>query len=436
MRTFLFCLIVGTAFYSAVSSAVAENWPGWRGPQGDGTSSETDVPVSWDGVTGENIAWKTAVPGVGHGSPIVWEDRILLVSCLEQQQQRILLCLDRATGDILWQTVVSESILETRHRLNSYASGTPATDGKTIYVSFLMADGHEVPAPNVGAPRPVTPGEILVAAYDFNGKELWRATPGTFISAHGFCSSPVIYEDLLIINGDHDGESYIAALDRATGKTVWKTPREHKTRSYCTPIIRDVAGKTQMVLSGSMRIVSLDPRTGQRFWHVEGPTEQFVASMVFDGSQFFMVAGYPTDHVMSIKPDGTGDVTDTHVAWHSTEVKCYVPSPVVVGKQLFVADDRGTANCYDTATGKRIWRDRLGKHYSASLITANNRVYFLADDGITKVVQAGDAPEVIHENPLGEYAFASPAISNGQLFIRGEKHLFAIGQPLQDATAN
>ena len=251
------------------SQAVAENWPGWRGPRGDGTSLETNVPTSWDGESGENVAWKVAVPGVGHASPVIWQNRIFLVSCLEEEQERVLICLDRATGKTLWQKTVVKSILETKHRLNSHASGTPATDGKTVYVTFLAADGHEVPAPNVGKARPVTPGEMVVAAYDFDGNRLWEVKPGEFTSVHGFCSAPVIYRNLLIVNGDHDGTSYVVALDRFTGKTVWKTFREHKTRSYCTPIIRDVAGKTQMVMTGSKRIVSFDPLTGQQHWLVE-----------------------------------------------------------------------------------------------------------------------------------------------------------------------
>ncbi|MEO2018384.1 MAG: PQQ-binding-like beta-propeller repeat protein [Fuerstiella sp.] len=413
---------------SVGSQAVAENWPCWRGPRGDGTSMETNVPTSWNGRTGDNIAWKVAIPGVGHASPVIWQNRIFLVSCLEEEQKRVLICLDRTSGRTLWQKTVVESILETKHRLNSHASGTPATDGKTIYVTFLAADGHEVPAPNVGNARPVTPGEMVVAAYDFDGNRLWEVKPGEFTSVHGFCSAPVIYRNLLIVNGDHDGDSYVVGLDRSTGKTVWKTSREHKTRSYCTPIIRDVAGKTQMVMTGSKRIVSFDPQTGKQHWRVEGPTEQFVSSMVFDGRKFYMTAGYPTHHVMGIKPDGSGDVTDTHVAWHSTQAKCYVPSPVLVGRHLFVADDRGTANCFDTENGERLWQDRLGNHFSASLITANGLAYFIADDGTTKLVRPGPKLDVVQQNPLGEFTFASPAISNGQLFIRGEKHLFAIGQ--------
>ena len=426
MRPDTFCVTLA-CFVSFATQISAENWPCWRGPRGDGSVVDVNAPVSWNGETGENITWKIPVPGSGHSSPIIWEDRIFLTSCREETQERLLTCLDRESGRTIWEKTVVKSKLETRHRLNSYASGTPATDGKTVYVTFLVVDGHEIPAPNVGNTRPVTPGEIMVAAYDFNGTQLWKRTIGSFISAHGFCSSPVIYKDLLIINGDHDGESYVAALNRTTGSPVWKVPRQHKTRSYCTPLIRDVDGRTQMVLTGSLRIISLDPQTGNQHWVVEGPTEQFVSSMVFDGQKFYMTAGFPTHHVMGIRADGKGDVTTTHVAWHSKQAKCYVPSPVLVGKHLFVADDRGTANLFDTESGERIWQDRLGKHFSASLIAANGLAYFTADDGITKLVRPGAKMDVLHENSLGEYTFASPAVSNGQLFIRGEKHLFAIG---------
>jgi outer membrane protein assembly factor BamB len=418
-----------------VGSASAENWPGWRGLHGDGTSAETSVPTEWDGETSENIAWKTEIPGTGHASPVVWGDAIFLTTCVEDTTERKLLRLDRATGEIVWQTTVATSVLETKHRLNSYASGTPATDGQTVYVTFLVADGHEVPAPNVGTSRPVTPGEIVVAAYDFAGEQKWLVKLGGFTSVHGFCSSPVIYGDLLIINGDHDGDSYVAALNRVTGKTVWKVDRKHKTRSYCTPLIRQVNGRDLLVLSGSKRVAAYDPATGEMVWFIEGPTEQFVASMVYDGQKFYMSAGFPSHHVMAIDPTGSGDVTDSHVVWHSTEAKCYVPSPVLAGNRLFVSDDRGTVNCFNTQTGERVWRDRLGMHYSASLVTANGLVYFTADDGITKVVRPADQLDVVAENRLGEYTFASPAISSGQIFIRGEKHLFAIGSGVTVAVA-
>ncbi|MCA9225867.1 MAG: PQQ-binding-like beta-propeller repeat protein [Planctomycetales bacterium] len=414
------------AFANDVS---AENWPCWRGPRGDGTSSENNVPTRWNGETGENIRWKVALPGEGHASPIVWGDRLFVVSCLTDSEERVLICLDRKSGRELWQRTVVKSPLETKHALNSYASGTPATDGELVYVAFLEVDGSTIPAPNVGKPRPITPGQMVVAAYDFEGRQKWIVRPGGFISAHGFCSSPVLFQDSVIVNGDHDGDSYVVALNRTNGEVVWRTPREHKTRSYVTPIIRDVDGRTQMVFSGSKSIVSLDPTDGSRHWYIDGPTEQFVASMVYDGQMFYMTAGFPTYHVMGIRPDGSGDVTATHVAWEANNAKCYVPSPVVVDGYLMVADDRGTANCFRAETGERLWQERLGKHFSTSLLTANGLVYFIADDGLTKVVRPGAELNVLAENPLGEDCYSSAAISDGELFIRGEKHLFCIANP-------
>lgn len=415
--------------WHASHRAEAENWPGWRGPTGDGQSGETDLPLKWDGEQ-VNLRWKTAIPGEGHSSPIIWEDRVFLTTCDLQTQARQLLCLDQQTGQIRWQTTVFKSPLETRHRFNSFASGTPATDGERVYVAFLKVDGSTIDAPNVGAPRPVTPGEIVVAAYDFNGRAVWKAVIGEFVSAHGFCSCPVIYKDQIIINGDHDGDSYLAAMDKQTGQLLWKRSREHQTRSYVTPLIREIAGRPQMVLSGSQHVASYNPETGERLWWVDGPTEQFVSSMVFDGEKFYLTAGYPTYHVMAIDPRGAGNVTQTHVVWHKTNAKCYVPSPVVVDGYLFVADDHGIANCFDTRTGERLWRERLGRHFSTSLVSADGLVYFLDDDGRTSIIRPGPEPDVLATNGIGEECRASPAIAQGCLYFRGTQHLFCIGRPV------
>lgn len=234
-----------------------ENWPGWRGPRGDGTSTETGLPREWSDTA--NVAWKTPVPGTGHASPIVWGDRIFLVSALEESQERALLAFDATTGDRLWQKTVVTSPLEDKHPLNSFASSTPATDGELVYVAFLDRD------------------EMVVAAYDFQGAERWQVRPGPFASKHGFCTCPVLFENLVIVNGDHDGQSFLAALDRATGKPVWKIERPNHTRSYVTPIIREYAGRTQLILSGNKCVASYDPHTGEQYWEIDGPTEQFVA---------------------------------------------------------------------------------------------------------------------------------------------------------------
>jgi len=419
-------LVLSTFLLTA--AALAENWPGWRGPRGDGTSLATNLPRHWDGATNNNILWKVRIPGEGHASPIVWKDRIFLVTCLRENEQRALLCLDRQSGETLWKRNVLKSGLETKHKLNSYASSTPVTDGQLVYVSFLETGDRTVPARNVSTPRPTKAGEMVIAAYDFSGNQQWLVRPGEFASVHGYCSNPVLHKDLIIVNGDHDGNSYILALQKNTGQTVWKTPRDHKTRSYVTPLIRNVAGKTQMVFSGSEHIISLNPDDGSRYWSITGPTEQFVASMVFDGQLFYMAAGYPTYHVMGIRPDGNGDVTQSHVAWHVTNARCYVPSPVLVGNYLLVADDRGTANCFETSTGERLWQERLGMHYSASLIAAEGLAYFLSDDGIMTIVRPGPELEIVAENSLNENCYASPAISASNIFLRAEQHLYCIQQ--------
>jgi len=413
-----FLLAVSTALIAAEPKS--ENWPGWRGPRGDGSSLETGLPTKWDGKSGENIAWAAAIPGSGHSSPVVWDDRIFLQTCLEENRQRVLLCLDRTDGKLLWQQTVAQAPLEKKHALNSFASGTPTTDGELVFVSFLL--------PQFESTKERTPGEMVVAAYDLAGKQKWLVNPGQFASTHGFCSSPVLFEDKVIVNGDHDGEAYIVALDRLTGKTLWKINRENKTRSYVTPIIRQIDGRTQMILSGSKSVASYDPHDGTRHWIMDGPTEQFVASMVYDGQLLYLTAGFPEHHILALKPDGRGKIADEAIVWRTKKGCSYVPSPVLCNEYFLVAADNGTASCYEARSGKLCWMERLGKHYSASLVAADGLVYFLADDGAVKVIRPGEKLDVVAENQLGEYCYASPAISQGQIFLRGEKHLFCIGK--------
>ena len=197
---------------------MAENWPGWRGPSGDGISSENekDLPTHWS--SEENIAWRTPLAGEGHSSPIIWGNYVFLTTSLTEKNERRLLCLNRLDGKTVWDQVVVSSPPESIHPLNSRASGTPSTDGEYVYVNFMLAKGEKIIAPNVSSERLITPGRIVVAAYDFTGKEKWKSDVGDFVSAHGFNSSPVLFEDLVIINGDHDGDAYIVALDRGTGE--------------------------------------------------------------------------------------------------------------------------------------------------------------------------------------------------------------------------
>jgi outer membrane protein assembly factor BamB len=236
-----------------------------------------------------------------------------------------------------------------------------------------------------------------------------------------------LYRDLVIVNGDHDGEAYLAALDQKSGEIKWKVPRENKTRSYSTPIIRTIDKREQMILCGSKSVASYDPANGKRHWIIDGPTEQFVASMVYNGKYAFVTGGFPERHILAIRPEGRGNVTETHIAWRATRGAAYVPSPIVVGPYFLVVSDSGIASCFKAEDGTRFWMERLGGGHSASAITTSGLAYFVSDRGITTVLKPGPKFEVIAKNDLKELVSSSPAISQGQIFIRGQKHLYCIG---------
>ena len=410
---------VGVTAGLLLTAVQAENWPGWRGPRGDGTSRETVAPLRWSET--ENIRWKVPIPGKGHSSPIVWNDRVFVTTCIEANGQRLLLCLDRSSGRERWRRTVFTGPLERIHRLNSYASSTPATDGHYVWVSFLDRS------------------RMLIVCYDFNGEEIWRKSPGRFYSRHGYCSSPVLYKDLVIVNGDQDGEAWIVALDKATGRERWRADRPNRTRSYCVPILIQHGGKTQLVLSGSKCVAAYDPDTGEQLWIVDGPTDQFVASLVYRDGILFVTGGYPEYHLMAIRPDGRGNVTKTHVAWHHRRVgnrrAAYVPSPIAHGHRFFLVTDIGYVSCLDIATGKTIWHRRLGRHFSASPVSVGDRLYFCDDDGNTFVVAAADQFRLLAKNTLDDECYASPAVSDGEIFIRTLKRLYCIRETAASAGA-
>ncbi len=410
MKRYLFLLVQLVCGFEMLFPAVAvENWPGWRGPRGDGTvEAGSDLPVKWS--VPENVIWKTALPGKGHASPVIWQDRIFLVEAVKETEQRVLISLDRRDGKVLWQKTVIKAPIEHIHPLNSYASSTPATDGERVYVSFLDDK------------------KMFVAAYDFDGKQIWKKHPGVFSSVHGYCASPVLWKDKVIINGDHDGEAYIVALDRVTGETIWKTSRPNKTRSYCTPIIRKIDGRNQLILSGSKSVASYDPDSGKQHWVIDGPTEQYVASLVYNGKNLFMTCGFPERHLLSIDPHGSGNVTATHVSWRTSDDCSYVPSPVLVGEYLLMVSDKGVASCFFADSGEKLWKKKLLKRHSASLISANGLAYFLSDKGIMTVVKPGKTYQQVAQNQLGEATNASPAVYDGKFYLRGDKHLYCIGK--------
>ena len=385
----------------------AENWPCWRGPRGDGSSLDTNVPVKWSST--QNVAWKTPIPGAGHSSPVIWENNLFLTTALVDTQERVLLALDSRSGKVVWQRTVIKSPLEAKNNENSYASSTPTTDGENVYVTFL--DGKEV----------------VVAAYDFNGKQLWLVRPGGFYSQWGFSHTPVLFEDKVIVVCDSKGENFMVAVNRADGRVQWKVPREQPTQSYSAPLVAKMAGRMQMVVAGNKSVTSYDPRDGKRLWIVDGPSDDSVITPVYNNNAGLVLSctSWPKRVLLAIKPDGEGNVTETKVAWSTPNGAPYVPSPISVGDYFFTASFSKEACCYEAATGRVVWKEPVGLHH-ASPVSANGLVYFLNDDGVMHVIKAGEKFELVARNELGEKTYASPAISRGRMYLRTYKHLYCI----------
>ncbi len=390
-------------------TARTQNWPGWRGPNGDGTSTETNLPIEWDSTN--NVIWKSKIPGVGHSSPVVWNDRIFTLTAFPETKEKVLLCYDSRNGELLWEKTVVKGSWEKKHADNSHASGTPVTDGKRVYLSFL--DGEDA----------------IVAAYDFSGNQVWLQRPGTFSSPHGYSCSPILYKDKVIINGNSKGDSFLAALSKTDGSVIWKVLHPNKAHSFSTPIIRELAGKIQMIFLGNQEIASYNPDNGEKYWFISGPSEDFCSSPVYNENSglLFISSAWPQRHLLAVNPDGKGDVTDSKVVWRTTKGACYVPSPVTAGDYLFSTMTNGRVHCIDVKTGDTYWEENLGRQYSSPVL-ANGLVYMPNDDGVITVIKPGVSFEVVAKNTIGERMNASPAISNGKIYLRGEKHLFCIGE--------
>jgi len=405
LRFLNFILLILILITGSVTKA--QNWPCWRGPNGDGTTIETNLPLRWDSVT--NVVWKIPVPGTGYSSPVIWNDKLFLVSALLETHEKILLCYDCKKGDLVWQKTVLRTAFEQKHDNNSYASGTPATDGNLIYVSFL--DGKDV----------------VVAAYDFSGKQVWMQRPGTFFSPHGYSCSPALFEDKVIINGDSQGDSFVAALSKTDGHIIWKVLHEKPAHSFSTPIFRKMAGKMQMIFCGNREIASYNPNDGSKYWYVSGPSEDFCSSPVYNEKSGLLLvsSAWPERILFAIKPDGKGDVTKSKVVWQSKKGAYYVPSPVCTDDYLFTTMTTGEVHCIEIATGKILWLQKMGQQYSSPVL-ANGLVYMPNDEGVITVIKPGPKFEYVAKNPIGEKMYASPAISNGKIYIRGFQHLFCI----------
>jgi outer membrane protein assembly factor BamB len=408
-RNVVFAILLGVLLAAAGPMAQAESWPGWRGPRGDGTCIEQNVVTDWDP---SGALWKIEIPGKGHASPIVWGDQVCTVTGIAATKERILLCIDRTSGKILWQETVVKGPLEKLHKENSYASSTPVTDGERVFVTFRVGD------------------EILVAAHELaTGKQLWQVRPGTHKGEWGFSNPPVLFKDKVIIDGDGKDKSFLIALSRSDGKTIWRNNRTNKGISYSAPYIRDFAGHTQLIQCGDRCVAGFNPETGERLWKVDGPSQEFVATPVYSeiAGLVFISSSWPKQVLLAIRPDGRGDVTKTHVAWSDRKGAPYVPSMLVVGDLLLSINRSGTVFCYEAATGKVYWQEKLGRHHASPLLVGG-LVFFINDNGQINVIKPGKEFESVATYELGESCYASPAISDGHVFVRGFQHLFCFGK--------
>jgi len=436
----VFCLLTIVSL-SGATFAKSGNWPQWRGPDGQGVSDETGLPSEWSAT--RNVKWKTPLAGRGHSSPIVWGKKIFLTTALDGEvipgrtagvthklqdgtdfvhpdatganlkHTFKVICLDRESGKVLWERVAYEGpVYDSRHKKASFASSTPATDGKYVFAFF---------------------GSEGLYAYDFKGKLVWKQEMGKLGTASvGYGVSPVLYENLVIMQCDESGgHSFIVAFNKASGKEAWRVARKVDV-TWTTPVlVRTAKGTTELVTAAAEAIIAYDPATGKELWRHKGLESNAVPSPVVSNDLVVLTSGYPAKIALAIRAGGTGDITGTpQLAWTYNKGTAYVPSPILYGQYLYLMTDRGLLTCLDAITGKVQYEGgRVPKAttFLASPVAFEGMIFLTNEDGDTYVVKAGPKHEILRTNSLGEAVAASPAIADHKLFIRTDKNLYCIG---------
>ena len=418
----LFLFSVASVFAVAVISVSAENWPAWRGPLANGISGETGLPTKWS--TTENIAWKLPVPSRSGATPIIWNNHIFLnVATAMTTGDLELWAVDRVKGEPLWKRPLGGG--NNQQRKQNMSTPSPVTDGTTVWVMT---------------------GTGILKAFDFKGTELWmrdvQKDYGFFGLNWGYASSPLLHDGALFIQVLHgmrtDDPSYVMKIDGKTGKTMWKVERPTNAISespdaYTTPLLVKTEKATEIAVTGGDIVTAHDPATGKELWRAQGlnptndPNYRIVASPVMAGG--LIIAPTRNRPMLALRPGGTGDVTTSHKAW-SFDQGPDVPSPISDGKLLYVLRDNGVIHALDVQTGTVVWgpeRLKTGA-YSSSPVLADGKLYVTSEnEGLTSVFAAGPKFQILSENPLDDYCLASPAVSNGQIFIRTDRFLWAIG---------
>jgi outer membrane protein assembly factor BamB len=423
------------------------SWPSFRGARAAGVADGQRLPDTWNPKTGENILWQTRIPGLGHSSPVVWGDRVFVTSAVSSRGQAtfkpglygdgdasddrsphrwMLFAVDASSGKIVWERVAFEGPpVDTRHIKSTYASATPATDGRTVVVSF---------------------GSQGIYAYDVNGTFRWKVDLGHVkVGAYdipsfewGPASSPILLEDLVILQVDTHLDSFLLGLDAATGALRWKTERD-ELPSWGTPTVAHTDGGPELVTNGSKYVRGYDPRTGKELWRLGGSSKITAPTPIFSDGLFVVASGRaPERPIFVVKSGARGDLTlkdgatsGGAVLWSRTGRGSYMPTPLVYAGILYVLANNGVFDAYDLKTGAEIYRQRLpyvGSGYSASPVAADGKIYLSSEDGEMLVVLAGREFTHVGTNTMGELLMATPALSNGVMFVRGTDHLFAIGR--------
>jgi outer membrane protein assembly factor BamB len=412
-RSRLFLALLGVVLTGA--NASCDDWPEFRGPTGQGIAKADALPTEWS--PKKNVAWKRAIPGSGWSSPIIAAGKVYLTSAVAIPAGKDLslraLCLDAKTGAIDWNKEVlrQDSNKAPRiHGKNSHASPTPIVSGNRLYVHF----GHQG-----------------TACVDLTGKLQWTYRD-PYPPVHGNGGSPVLVDDKLVFSTDGRSERYIVALNTKDGKRAWRTKRSgtaDRNFSFSTPLVITVDGKKQIISPSSNMVAAYDPKTGDEIWHLRYEGYSVIPRPVYGQGLVFISTGYDSPVALAIRPDGKGDVTDTHLAWSLKEGAPNTPSMLLLGAELYMVSDRGIASCVEAKTGKVHWTRRLaGNGYSASPIAAGGNIYFLSENGIGTVVKAGKTFAQVARNDLGERTLASYAVSDGALFIRTAANLYRIGK--------
>ncbi len=385
----------------------ADDWPWWRGPSFDNRAARPqNPPVHWSQT--ENVVWKAAVPGRGHGSPCIWGNRIFLATADEAAEIQYLRCYHRQTGEPLWQTEIQRGGFPEKSPRNSHASSTAACDGRRVYIPFLA---H---------------GRILLTALDLEGRIIWQTEVGSFVCENGYGASPTLYRSLVIVSGDNEKRGFLAAVHRETGEIIWRT-RRPDAPNYATAIVAHVCGRDQLLIPGPFKVTAYDPNTGDPFWSCDGPAEIAVATVAFGDELVYASAGHPKKNLLCIRADGSGDVTGTHLVWERRKHAAYVPSPLLHEGLLYLVNDAGLAMCYEAATGEDLWAQRLDGRFSSSPVAAGGNIYVANEAGTVYVLKMGRKFELVAKNDLDDETFATPAICADRIYLRTLHYLYCLG---------